>query len=211
VAFISEPSHNETLNLGVVKEVTGGDAMFTRGLYEAGGEITCGFVPILLCNVLPSVTDTSHGAWRRLVSVTFPTLFVEHPKLPNERRLDPHVDECIAAYADLFSTLLAVGAFLPDGGVNQISIPKECLMTTDAYKTESDFYAEYIHERIIRTGHDYDECKWTDIWCDFYAWFVLSYGRSHIPKKAEAKKKFTEALAPKKSGKFAGYLIDRSK
>ena len=211
VAFISEPSHNETLNLGVVKEVTGGDAMFTRGLYEQGSEITCGFVPILLCNVLPSVTDTSHGAWRRLVSVTFPTLFVEHPKLPNERRLDPHVDECIAAYADLFSTLLAVGAFLPDGGVNQISIPKECLMTTDAYKTESDFYAEYIHERIIRTGHDYDECKWTDIWCDFYAWFVLSYGRSHIPKKAEAKKKFTEALNPKKSGKFAGYLIDRSK
>ena len=39
VVFISEPSHNETLNLGIVKEVTGGDAMYTRGLYEDGGEI----------------------------------------------------------------------------------------------------------------------------------------------------------------------------
>ena len=39
LVFISEPSHNETLNLGIVKEVTGGDAMFTRGLYEEGGEI----------------------------------------------------------------------------------------------------------------------------------------------------------------------------
>ena len=39
VVFISEPSHNETLNLGIVKEVTGGDAMFTHGLYEEGGEI----------------------------------------------------------------------------------------------------------------------------------------------------------------------------
>ena len=29
--------------------------------------------------------------------------------------------------------------------------------------------------------------------------------------KAEAKKKFTESLNPRKSGRFVGYLIDRSK
>ena len=87
-------------------------------------------------------------------------------------------------------------------------------MTTQEYRTESDFYSEYIHERIIHTGHDYDDVKWTDLWSDFYAWFVLSYGRSHIPKKAEAKKKFQETLNPNpKKGphKFVGYLIDRSK
>ena len=209
VAFISEPSHNETLNLGIVKEVTGGDAMFTRGLYEAGSEITCGFVPILLCNVLPAVTDTSHGAWRRLVSVTFPTLFVENPKLPNEVKLDPYVEESIKAWADAFATMIVT--YKVDG---QLSIPKDCLLTTQQYRTESDFYSEYIHERIIHTGHDYDDVKWTDLWSDFYAWFVLSYGKSHIPKKAEAKKKFQETLNPnpkKGSHKFVGYLIDRSK
>ena len=58
MVFISEPSHNETLNLGIVKEITGGDAMFTRGLYEEGQEIQCRFTPVLLCNVLPNVTDT---------------------------------------------------------------------------------------------------------------------------------------------------------
>ena len=210
VAFISEPSHNETLNLGIVKEVTGGDAMFTRGLYEQGSEITCGFVPILLCNVLPAVTDTSHGAWRRLVSVTFPTLFVEHPKLPHEVKLDPYVEESIKAWADAFATMIVTYKVNGDG----LSIPKDCLMTTQEYRTESDFYSEYIHERIIHTGHDYDDVKWTDLWSDFYAWFVLSYGKSHIPKKAEAKKKFQETLNPnpkKGSHKFVGYLIDRSK
>jgi P4 family phage/plasmid primase-like protien len=210
VAFISEPSHNETLNLGIVKEVTGGDAMFTRGLYEAGSEITCGFVPILLCNVLPAVTDTSHGAWRRLVSVTFPTLFVEHPKLPNEVKLDPYVEESIRVWADAFATMIVT--YKVEG--QHLNIPKDCLMTTQEYQTESDFYSEYIHERIIHTGHDYDDVKWTDLWSDFYAWFVLSYGRSHIPKKAEAKKKFQETLNPnpkKGAHKFVGYLIDRSK
>jgi phage/plasmid-associated DNA primase len=210
VAFISEPSHNETLNLGIVKEVTGGDAMFTRGLYEAGSEITCGFVPILLCNVLPAVTDTSHGAWRRLVSVTFPTLFVEHPKLPNEVKLDPYVEESIRVWADAFATMIVT--YKVEG--QHLNIPKDCLMTTQEYQTESDFYSEYIHERIIHTGHDYDDVKWTDLWSDFYAWFVLSYGRSHIPKKAEAKKKFQETLNPnpkKGEHKFVGYLIDRSK
>ena len=39
VVFISEPSHNETLNMGIVKEVTGGDTMFMCRLYEEGGEI----------------------------------------------------------------------------------------------------------------------------------------------------------------------------
>ena len=47
VVFISEPSHNETLNLGIVKEVTGGDSMYTRGLYEDGGEMQYVFPPFL--------------------------------------------------------------------------------------------------------------------------------------------------------------------
>ena len=148
VAFISEPSHNDTLNLGIVKEVTGGDAMFTRGLYETGSEITCGFVPILLCNVLPAVTDTSHGAWRRLVSVTFPTLFVEHPKLPNEVKMDSYVDESIKAWADAFATMIAT--YKVEGST--LSIPKDISLNTQEYQTESDFYSEYIHERIIHTG-----------------------------------------------------------
>jgi hypothetical protein len=49
VVFISEPSHNETLNLGIVKEVTGGDAMYTRGLYEDGGEMQCVFPLSFFC------------------------------------------------------------------------------------------------------------------------------------------------------------------
>ena len=49
LVFISEPSHNETLNLGIVKEVTGGDSMFTRGLYEEGGEIQYAPSPLFCC------------------------------------------------------------------------------------------------------------------------------------------------------------------
>ena len=61
---------------------------------------------MLLCNVLPNVTDTSHGAWRRLVSVQFPTLFKEQPdpKKPNERPVDFAIDGKIEAWADVFLT-----------------------------------------------------------------------------------------------------------
>ena len=66
----------------------------------------CRFTPVLLCNVLPNVTDTSHGAWRRLVSVQFPTLFKEQPdpKKPNERPVDFAIDGKIEAWADVFLT-----------------------------------------------------------------------------------------------------------
>ena len=52
VVFISEPPHNETLNLGIVKEVTGGDAMYTRGLYEDGGEMQYEIINLIKVEVL---------------------------------------------------------------------------------------------------------------------------------------------------------------
>ena len=50
-------------------------------------------MPVLLCNVLPNVTDMSHGAWRRLVSINFPTLFTaDKITKPCEKVCDPDID-----------------------------------------------------------------------------------------------------------------------
>ena len=109
VAFISEPSHNETLNMGIVKELTGGDPVYVRELYKNGSELTPSFLPILLCNVLPSVTDTSHGAWRRIITIDFKTTFTENPKLPNEKPLNIHIHSDMECWADVFATYMCVG------------------------------------------------------------------------------------------------------
>jgi phage/plasmid-associated DNA primase len=208
VVFISEPSHNETLNLGIIKEVTGGDAMFTRGLYEEGQEIQCRFTPVLLCNVLPNVTDTSHGAWRRLVSVSFPTLLVEEPKNTHERKVDVTLDSKLETWANVFMTYLLTTGY-ETARADGMKIPKSVCLTTSDYKNESDFYADYYNERIVHTGMICDKITWTAVWWDFYHWFGRSHGYGHIPKKVECRKRFEQDYFKQKlvKGEWCGFLL----
>jgi P4 family phage/plasmid primase-like protien len=208
VVFISEPSHNETLNLGIVKEVTGGDTMFTRGLYEEGQEIQCRFTPVLLCNVLPNVTDTSHGAWRRLVSVEFPTLFVETPTQPNEKRLDALLDTKLERWADVFLTWLLTSGY-QKAKADGMSIPDSVTLSTSTYARESDFYTDFFNEKMVRTNLPCDRVTWTQVWTHFYYWFKHSHGLEHLPKKVECRKRFESEHFKQKlvKGEWCGFLL----
>ena len=206
VVFISEPSHNENLNLGIVKEITGGDSLFTRGLYEAGSEIQCKFTPVLLCNVLPNVTDTSHGAWRRLVSVNFPTTFTDNPRKENERPLDPNIDRQIAQWADAMMTYMLTDGytFYKDRG---LTIPKAVAETTNEYREECDFYTEFFREKIVKSQVPTDRCTWPHVWMVFVTWFKDSVGAEHLPKKVEVRKMLEKHhfCAKLKSGSWSGF------
>jgi P4 family phage/plasmid primase-like protien len=209
VAFISEPSHNETLNMGIVKELTGGDPVYVRELYKNGSEFTPSFLPILLCNVLPSVTDTSHGAWRRIITIDFKTTFTENPKLPNEKFLNPHIHSDMENWADVFATYMCVGMGERWRDSPTLIIPKECAIFNKQYQEDSDFYAEYYSEKVSNTSVETDIIEWSHMWTDFYRWFCVSYGKEHVPKKSEAKKKFQSDIFKRrlKHGKWNYCLL----
>jgi P4 family phage/plasmid primase-like protien len=203
VVFLQEPNPNETLNMGIIKEVTGGDSMFTRGLYSSGAEIQCRWTPILMCNVLPNVTDTSHGAWRRLIAVDFPTLFTNTPTERHHKKLDLTIDSKIESWADAFMTYMLV-TYKQYAGRGLV-IPSSVTNTTEEYHSESDFYTEFVNEKMVKTDLYNDFVNWSDLWNTFYAWFKVAYGVQHLPKKSEARKKFQTIL---NGGlKFHGWLI----
>ena len=169
----------------------------------------CRFTPVLLCNVLPNVTDTSHGAWRRLVSVQFPTLFKEQPdpKKPNERPVDFAIDGKIEAWADVFLTHMLTRGYevAKETGLN---VPASVTLTTDDYRTESDFFTDYFKERVVQTNCEADILVWTHLWNDFYHWFRKGHGWEHIPKKVECRKRFEEMIGRKlKQGAWTGVMI----
>ena len=209
VAFISEPSHNETLNMGIVKELTGGDPVYVRELYKNGSELTPSFLPILLCNVLPSVTDTSHGAWRRIITIDFKTTFTDTPKLPNEKALNIHIHSDMEVWADVFATYMCVGMGERWNDYPTLVIPKECAIFNKQYQEDSDFYTEYFNEKVSITTVETDTIEWSHMWLDFYKWFCISYGREHVPKKSEAKTKFQSDIFKKRlrRGKWTCALL----
>jgi phage/plasmid-associated DNA primase len=211
VVFISEPSHNETLNMGIVKEITGGDSMFTRGLFEGGREIQCRFLPILLCNVLPDITDNSDGTWRRLVSMPFPTSFKEHPNpsIQHEKRLDPDLDTKIERWADAFLTHMLTTEYQVHSE-GSLVIPLSVQAHTANYMAESDFYREYFTERVTHTSCFTNTLSWTQVWTDFFHWYKRAHGWEYMPKKIEARKRFEgPGLFGKKlyKGEWSGFQL----
>ena len=169
----------------------------------------CRFMPVLLCNVLPNVTDTSHGAWRRLVSINFPTLFTsERITKPNEKALDPNIDQKIEKWADGLLTYMLTNGYRKANG-QPLIIPKSVEKSTRKYRAESDFYQDYYNERIVRTDCPSDRIVWTDMWVDFYHWFRRSHGWEHLPKKVEVRKRFESEIFQKKLVKmeWVGFIM----
>ena len=167
-------------------------------------------MPVLLCNVLPNVTDTSHGAWRRLVSVNFPTLFTaDKITKPCEKVCDPDIDTKLKQCADAFLTYLLTQSHELRTKKSTLTIPTSVTQTTSAYQVESDFYKDYFNERIVKTDLVSDRLQWTDVWVDFYHWFRRSHGIEHQPKKVEVRKRFESELFKQKlnKGEWIGFLM----
>lgn len=209
IALVSEPNSNETLNMGLIKEVTGGDSMYVRNLYEKGFEFVPLFTPILLCNVLPSVTDTSHGAWRRILPVEFPTTFTENPTEPHERQLNPNIERDIVTWGRVFCAIVIHGFTVSEDF--RVSDKSQHLLK--GYQQESDYYVEYFAEAVSETTVPNDCVAWADLWTDFYSWFVRSHGREHLPKKSEAKRKFQSDIFKRRlhHGKWWRCVLHRTK
>ena len=165
----------------------------------------------MLCNVLPSVTDTSHGAWRRIITIDFKTTFTDTPKLPNEKALNIHIHSDMEVWADVFATYMCVGMGERSRWKDYptLVIPKECAIFNKQYQEDSDFYTEYFNEKVSITTVETDTIEWSHMWLDFYKWFCISYGREHVPKKSEAKKKFQSDIFKKRlrRGKWTCALL----
>lgn len=82
-ACLQEPSCDETLNTGLLKELTGGDRIMARALYKEPVEFKPFVRLALVCNNLPNVPSTDGGTWRRMRLIVFPSKFCDNPD-PND-------------------------------------------------------------------------------------------------------------------------------
>ena len=85
---LQEPDDNEKIQVGFMKELTGGDKIQARGLYKEPVEFKPQFKMLLTCNHLPRIPSDDGGTWRRLRVVEFTFKFVEDPQEPNEFPID---------------------------------------------------------------------------------------------------------------------------
>ena len=78
-AVMQEPSKGDKLNEGILKELTGGDPIQGRGLYQDTVTFIPQFSLAVCCNEMFEVKSADHGTWRRMGVVNFTSKFTDEP------------------------------------------------------------------------------------------------------------------------------------
>lgn len=169
-AVMQEPGENEKLNTGLMKELSGGDRILTRGLFKEPIEFRPQFKMILTCNELPEVQSDDGGTWRRIRVIEFTSKFVENPdpKKPNEFPIDYELSEHFDVWADTFISMVIQHHrnFDPKKMVE----PTEVRIATEGYKKNNDVIGQYMSERMSPDPNATKRVMLNKLFSDFRTW-----------------------------------------
>jgi len=185
---MQEPGDDEKMNVGWMKELTGGDRIIARGLFKEPIEFKPQFKMILTCNHLPSVPAEDGGTWRRIRLVDFPSRFVENPdpSNPNEYQIDKELSGKFDMWRETFSgILIEYYRKYREEGTQE---PDDVMECTKQYQRNNDAMGEYIEERT-----DKDEAGFItmlDIYNDCREWIRESNPGVKVPRRKDVQSYF---------------------
>lgn len=149
LATLQEPSEDEKINIGLMKELSGGDRIMARCIYKEPVEFQPQFKMLLLCNQLPHVPSDDGGTWRRIRVVEFSSKFVDNPTEPNEFPIDINLSVRLEQWKDVFMSML-INEFktYKEHGLHEPAVVLRC---TNDYKKQNDHMAEFVEMYIERS------------------------------------------------------------
>jgi P4 family phage/plasmid primase-like protien len=203
--LLQEPSENERINVGLMKELTGGDKVQARGLFKEPIEFKPQFKLVLTCNDLPAVPPEDGGTWRRVRVLPFTSKFVEkpNPKCIDEHKIDFELSEKLELWKEAFMAILI--NYYSDYIKTGIVEPYEVMESTDKYRRENDCYAEFVLNRI-----EYDPKKTatvSDIYEEFKFWWKEFMPSNKLPSMTDFRKRFERQFGEIIRGKWRGISL----
>lgn len=143
-AVLQEPSENESFNVGLMKELSGGDRIIARSLYKEPVEFKPQFKMVLTANHLPEVQAEDDGTWRRIRVVEFISKFTStpNPNLPHQFPIDPDFDKKLDSWKWTFIAYLIerYRDYVRDG----LREPEEVMKCTREYQRNNDHVTDFI-------------------------------------------------------------------
>jgi P4 family phage/plasmid primase-like protien len=187
-ACLQEPSEDEKLNIGLMKELTGGDKIQARALFKEPIEFKPQFKMILTCNHLPNVPSDDGGTWRRIRVVEFTSKFTDNPdpNNPNHFLADTELSQKFADWKEHFMALLI--EYYKKYKTEGIFEPEEVLKCTKEYQRNNDNFLEFIEQEVEANERGFLSAN--DAFTKFSFWI-----KENAPGfKVSSKKIFTTSL-----------------
>ena len=209
-----EADKGEKLNVGMMKEFTGGDKILVRDLFKGSNEMI-EFKPqmkyFLTCNELPDVPSGDDGTWRRLRVIDFSSKFTDNPTKPNEFKIDNTLKNKIEPWGATFISYLIHIYNTEYKLLSYLVDPDEVMASTNQYKMENDFYTEYVNARITITNNNKNIIFHDAIYEDFKNWYKNNYSNISIHKKLEVTKVVNKIIGnPNKRGYYEKIIFKQN-
>lgn len=197
ILVMQEPDTFTQLNVGLMKEFSGGDPIVVRQLYEKPVEFKPQFHMVLICNDMPALPPEDQAVWRRVRVCQHKSRFVDHPdpKNPHEFLKDRTISERMKLWHEPFMWILL--QYYKKYLLHGIHEPEEVMNYTLQYQMNQDHVATFVSERIAETKIREDIVTVAEIY-DEYKYYVREY---YPGVKAKNKIRLTETLT-KKFGPF---------
>lgn len=170
-ASMQEPDEGDKINVGYMKELSGGDKIYSRGLYSNPIEFKPQFKMLLTCNHLPDIPSLDDGTWRRLRVVNFTSKFLDNPSetAENEFKKDNTISEKMETWKEAFMFILTM--YLKDYKMYGIQEPEIVMRHTNVFKHKSDKLVEYFEDNIEKTNAGSDTLTITKFYNHFKSWW----------------------------------------
>lgn len=195
--YFEEPSENERINTGILKEFTGGDKIKTRGLHKDPIEFKPQFKTALLCNDVPKAPPNDTGYWRRTEVIEFKSRFCENPKESFEFPIDKNLSEKMKNWKELFMALL-LDVYYERYKKEGIKVPYEVIKFTLEYQKQCDLYSDFIVENLEITNSMSDTINISELYDEFKIWYENTFSNHKYPSKIEFKEYLKKRYTSKK-------------
>ena len=198
LVVMSEPERNEEINVGLMKELTGGDRIKARHLYNDCFEFTPHFKLLTMCNELPNITADDNGTWRRVHVTPFESTFTDNKRMIDESRNIYEMDKTIKDVKFEYWAVPFMGMLMKEWvqydkfGIDDI-IPAKVKDATKKYRNENNILSQFIElceiaPNIVEKDITLAPTEFEDIFYHFKQWC------QHAAYKPPEKKKTKEDL-----------------
>lgn len=137
----AEAEANQKMAESLVKQLTGGDTITARGLFQAPIDFIPEFKLLLATNFKPRVSGTDPAMWRRIHLIPFTTV------IPPEKR-DSELLEKLKAEAPGILSWAVRGCL--DWRAHGLNPPAVVTNATNAYKAEMDEVGQFLNDCVQR-------------------------------------------------------------
>ena len=141
------------LQMGAIKQWTGGDKITTRALYKDAFEFNPQFSLHIQTNDLPEIKKIDDSIRRRVRVIDYPVKFCSNPdpNNANEKQSDPHLKTMIQEDPELWNAAVhdLFDVFKNIKDAKCIEMPSECHKHTTKYLNDNDKIKQWFDDNVF--------------------------------------------------------------